>query len=180
MIAREYFPSTPDHTTAFIFPGSCIPLTDSGGGFVDDSEIRVFVREIVTRGGNTVSDEEFEDLVRIISNFWADVEVEAEQVSRADKETIILYFNLMVDCLCTAYMQKYRMDAGPAHSKAYEEITSTALNLIYEKGYIKEFIMRFEAIPLRDGVYKEFLTEKTMQHEDAKRHLPRSPKDKDM
>jgi hypothetical protein len=146
---------------------------------MDDQEIRIFVREIATRGGNTVSDEEFENLVRIVRNFWAEVEIEAERVSRADKETIILYFNLMVDCLCTAYMQKYRMDAGPAHSKAYEEITSTALNLIYEKGLIKEFIMRFEAIPLRDGVYKEFLTEKTMQQENAKRGFSGSSKERD-
>jgi len=146
---------------------------------MDDNEIRTFVREIATRGGNTVSDEEFEDLVRIISNFWADVEVEAERVSRADKETVILYFNLMVDCLCTAYMQKYRMDAGHAHSKAYEEITSTALNLIFEKGSIKEFIMRFEAIPLRDGVYKEFLTEKTLAHENAKRRMSGNTKEND-
>ncbi len=146
---------------------------------MDDNEIRSFVREIATRGGNTVSDEEFEDLVRIISNFWADVEVEAERVSRADKETLILYFNLMVDCLCTAYMQKYRMDAGHAHSKAYEEITSTALNLIFEKGLIKEFLMRFEAIPLRDGVYKEFLTEKTLAHENAKRRMSGNTQEND-
>lgn len=138
---------------------------------MDDEEIRTFVREIATRGGNTVSDEEFEDLVRIIRSFWADVESESERIARADKESIILYFNLMVDCLCTAYMQKYRMDAGHAHSKAFEEITSTALNLIHEKGLIKEFFMRFEAIPLRDGVYKEFLTEKTLQHENAKRRI---------
>ena len=127
---------------------------------MDDNDIRTFVREIATRRGNTVSDEEFEDLAGIFRNFWAEVEVEAERASRADKETIILYFNLMIDCLCTAYMQKYQMDAGPAQSKAYKEITSTALNIIYDKGLIKEFIMRFEAIPLRDGVYKEFLTEK--------------------
>ena len=128
---------------------------------MDEDEIRTFVREITTRDGNIVSDEEFEDLVRIIRNFWADVEAESERVSMADKETIILYFNLMVDCLSTAYMQKYRMDAAHAHSKAYEEITSSALNLIHEKGFIKDFFVRFEAIPLRDGVYKEFLTEKT-------------------
>jgi hypothetical protein len=146
---------------------------------MDDNEVRTFVREIATRGGNTVSDEEFEDLVRIIRNFWADVEVESERVSRADKETIILYFNLMVDCLSTAYMQKYRMEAGHAHSKAYEEITSTALNLIHERGLIKDFFMRFEAIPLRDGVYKEYLTEKTLHHENAKRRTAGNPKDKD-
>lgn len=154
-------------------------MTDPGHGLMDDQEIRTFVREIATRGGNTLSDEEYENLVRIIRNFWAEVEIEAERVSRADKEKIILYFNLMVDCLCTAYMQKYRMDAGPAHSKAYEEITSAALNLIYEKGLIKEFIMRFEAIPLRDGVYKEFLTEKTMQQENSKRGFTGSSKEKD-
>ncbi len=146
-------------------------MTDPGGYLMDDEEIRTFVREIATRGGNTVSDEEFEDLVRIIRSFWADVENESERIARADKESIILYFNLMIDCLCTAYMQKYRMDAGHAHSKAFEEITSTALNLIHEKGLIKEFFTRFETIPLRDGVYKEFLTEKTLQHEKAKRRI---------
>jgi len=146
---------------------------------MDDNEIRTFVREIATRGGNTISDEEFEDLVRIVRGFWADVEAEAEQVSRTDKETIILYFNLMVDCLCTAYMQKYHMDASHAHSKAYEEITSTALNLIYGKGLIKEFFERFEAIPLRDGIYKEFLTEKTLQQANVKRHTARDEKKKE-
>jgi hypothetical protein len=135
---------------------------------MDENEIRRFTREISTRGGAVVSDEEFEDLVRIIHNFWADVERESGQISRADKETIILYFNLMVDCLCSAYMQKFRMDAGHAHSKAYEEITSTALNLIHEKGLIKEFFTRFETIPLRDGIYKEYLREKTLRHETAK------------
>jgi hypothetical protein len=135
---------------------------------MEEDEIRTLVREIATRGGNTISDEEFEDLVGIIRSFWADVELESERVSRADKETIILYFNLMADCLSTAYMQKYRMDAGHAHSKAYEEITSTALNLIHEKGLIKDFFVRFEAIPLRDGVYREFLTEKTLHQENAK------------
>jgi hypothetical protein len=138
---------------------------------MDENEIRRFTREISTRGGATVSDEEFEDLVRIIHNFWADVERESEQISRADKETIILYFNLMVDCLCSAYTQKFRMDAGHAHSKAYEEITSTALNLIHEKGLIKEFFTRFETIPLRDGVYKEYLIEKTLHHEKAKQRI---------
>jgi hypothetical protein len=138
---------------------------------MDENEIRRFTREISTRGGATVSDEEFEDLVRIIHNFWADVERESEKISRADKETIILYFNLMVDCLCSAYMQKFRMDAGHAHSKAYEEITSTALNLIHEKGLIKEFFTRFETIPLRDGVYKEYLTEKTLHYEKAKNRI---------
>jgi len=146
---------------------------------MDDNEIRTFVREIATRGGNTVSDEEFEGLVRIIRNFWAEVEVESERISKADKETMIHYFNLVVDCLCTAYMQKYRMDARHAHSKAYEEITSTALNLIYEKGLIKEFIMRFEAIPLRDGVYKEFLTEKILHQENVKHRIEDSAKVKD-
>jgi hypothetical protein len=141
------------------------------GSPMDDNEIRRFVREISNRRGTTVSEEEFEDLVRIIRSFWADVETESERVSRADKETIILYFNLMVDCLCSAYMQKYRMDAGHAHSKAYEEITSTALNLIHEKGLIKDFFTRFETIPLRDGVYKEFLTEKTLQQENVKRRM---------
>ena len=146
---------------------------------MDENEIRTFVREMATRGGNTISDEEFEDLVRIIRNFWADVDIEAERVSRADKETIILYFNLMVDCLCTAYAQKYRMGAGHAHSKAYEEITTSALNLIHEKGLIKDFFMRFEAIPLRDGVYKEYLTEKNLQHDEAKRRLAGSSGEKD-
>ena len=147
---------------------------------MDENEIRTFVREMATHGGNTISDEEFEDLVRIIRNFWADVEIEAEGVSRADKETIILYFNLMVDCLCTAYAQKYRMGAGHAHSKAYEEITTSALNLIHEKGLIKDFFMRFEAIPLRDGVYKEYLTEKTLQQDEAKRRLAASAGEKDI
>jgi hypothetical protein len=135
---------------------------------MEDDEIRTFVREIATRGGNIVSDEEFEDLVRIIRNFWADVEAESERVSKVDKETIIQYFNLMIDCISTAYMQKYRMDPAHAHSKAYEECTSSALNLIHEKGFIKDFFMRFEAIPLRDGVYKEFLTEKIHRQENAK------------
>jgi hypothetical protein len=49
----------------------------------------------------------------------------------------------MVDYLHIMYA-KEPMDAGPAHSKAYEEIMSTTLDLIYEKGLIKEFIMRFE------------------------------------
>ena len=155
-------------------------MNDPGSCPMDDNEIRTFVREIATRGGNTVSDEEFEDLVRIIHNFWADVEAESERVSRSDKETIILYFNLMVDCLCAAYMQKYRMDASHAHSKAYEEITSTALNLIYEKKLIKEFLERFETIPLRDGVYKEYLTEKTLQHESVKRRLAGNVKGKNL
>ncbi|GEM_PF-2254308 len=138
---------------------------------MDDDEIRSFVREIVSRGGTTISDEEFENLVVIIHGFWADVEIEAEQISNADKESMILYFNLVVDCLCTAYMQKYRMDAAHAHSKAYEEITSTALNLIYKHGLMKEFLMQFEAIPLRDGVYKEYLTEKNLHHENVKRRI---------
>ncbi len=138
---------------------------------MDDDEIRSFVREIVSRGGTTISDEEFENLVVIIHGFWADVEIEAERISNADKESMILYFNLVVDCLCTAYMQKYRMDAAHAHSKAYEEITSTALNLIYKHGLMKEFLMQFEAIPLRDGVYKEYLTEKNLHHENVKRRI---------
>ncbi len=137
---------------------------------MDEEEIRTFAREIAARGGNIVSDEEFEDLVRIIHNFWADVEAESDRISIADKESIILYFNLMVDCLSTAYMQKYRMDAAHAHNKAYEEITGSALNIIYKKGFIKDFFVQFEAIPLRNGVYKEFLTEKTLRQEHAKLH----------
>jgi len=75
-------------------------------------------------------------------------------------------------------MQKFRLDASHAHRKAYEEITSTALNLIYEKGLIKEFIMRFEAIPLRDGVYKEFIMEKILHQKDVKYRLESSAKEK--
>ena len=150
--------------------GSCIPFNGSGAVFMDEKEIRTFAREIATRGGNVVSDDEFEDLVRIIHNFWADVEAESERISIADKESVILHFNLMVDCLTTAYMQKYRMDTAHAHSKAYEEITGSALNLIYKKGCIKDFFVQFESIPLRNGVYKEFLTEKTLRQEQAKLH----------
>lgn len=144
---------------------------------MDENETRNLVREISTRDGNTVSDEEFEHLVTIIRGFWTDVETEADRVSKADKETIILYFNLMVDCLSSAYMIKYQMTAAHAHSKAYEEIASTALNLIHEKGHIKDFFVRFETIPLRDGVYKEFLTEKTLHQERAARNHAGSSKE---
>ena len=128
---------------------------------VDDREIRVMVREIAVHNKKELSPEEFEDLVLLIGHFRADVEKEAERVSQADKETMIAYFNGMLSCLSGAFMHKYRMDASYAHTRAGDEILSTALNLIYEKGLMKEFIVRFESIPLRDGVYKEYLNEKS-------------------
>ena len=127
---------------------------------MDEVEIRTMVRDIAVHNEQELSPEEFEDLVRIVSRFWVDVENEAVVVSEAGKGTIISYFNGMFGCLSGAFMQKYRMDTFHAHSRAGDEIISTALNLIYEKGLIKDFMVRFEAIPLIEGIYKEYLAEK--------------------
>jgi hypothetical protein len=127
---------------------------------LDDTEIRLMVRDIELHNQKELTPDEFEDLVSLISSFWQDVEKEAERVSKAEKEIIISYFNGVLASLSGAFMRKYRMDTSHAHSRAGDEVISTALNLIYEKGLIKEFIVRFEAIPLRKGVYKEYLTEK--------------------
>jgi hypothetical protein len=132
---------------------------------VDDGEIRGMVREIAEHNKKELSPEEFEDLVLLIGHFRADVEKEAERVSQADKETVIAYFSGMLSCLSGAFMHKYRMDASHAHTRAGDEVISTALNLIYEKGLIRDFIVRFESIPLRDGVYKEYLNEKSLLKE---------------
>jgi hypothetical protein len=141
---------------------------------VNDGEIRVMVQEIAVHNKKELSPEEFEDLVHLIGHFWDDVEKEADKVSQADKETVIAYFNGMLSCLSGAFMHKYRMDTFHAHTRAGDEILSTALNLIYEKGLMRDFIVRFESIPLRDGVYKEYLNEKTHLKEQL---LKASPKE---
>jgi len=105
------------------------------------------VRDIVTDDNKDLSPEEFESLVQIVGNFWTDIENEADRISPADKETVISYFNGMFSSLSGAFIDKYHMDTFHAHSHAGDEILSTALNLIYEKGLIRDFIVRFEAIP---------------------------------